>query len=122
VKPLKGGSVAALMPKTVAKAAQMAESSRRIADTTRSRDSRLSIVTDVTSERGLVQLQMSDTQPVEVAAYNILGKKVMDIYNGEARNGSNNIPFDLQTLSRGMYICVVRGKNFKLAEKFLVIR
>jgi hypothetical protein len=122
VKPLKGGSVAALAPKTVAKAAQIAETTRRTADTTRSRDSRLSIVTDVTSERGLVQLQMSDTQPVEVAAYNILGKKVMDIYNGEARNGSNSIPFDLATLSRGMYICVVRGKNFKLAEKFLVVR
>jgi hypothetical protein len=116
------GRVATLSLKNLSRTAQIAESSRRTADSSRNRDLRLNVITDVTIERGVVQVTMSETQGIEIVAYNILGKKVMDIYSGDAKIGQNSITFDTTQLARGMYICVVRGKNFKLAEKFLVSR
>jgi hypothetical protein len=114
-------TIATLTPKSVARAAQIAESSRRTANDS-IKANRINVLMDAAAERGLVQLSVNESQPVEVAAYNILGKKVLDIYAGEARAGANSIPFDITQLSRGMYICVVRGKSFKLAEKFLISR
>ncbi len=83
---------------------------------------RLEIFTNNASEQGTVRLTLGETQTVEITAFNILGKRVMDIYSGEARTGVNMVSFDVSQLSHGMYICVVRGQRFKIAEKFLVSR
>jgi hypothetical protein len=83
---------------------------------------RLEIFSNSNQEIATVRLTLGETQPVEITAFNILGKRVMDIYNGEARTGVNMVSFDVSQLSHGMYICVVRGQRFKVAEKFLVSR
>jgi Secretion system C-terminal sorting domain len=83
---------------------------------------RLEVFTNNASEVGTVRLTVGESQPVEITAFNILGKRVMDIYAGEARMGVNAVSFDVSQLSRGMYICVVRGQRFKIAEKFLISR
>lgn len=83
---------------------------------------RMEIFAHSASEQATVRLTLGESQPVEIAAFNILGKRVMDIYTGEARNGLNLMNFDTSQLSQGMYICVVRGRGFKTAEKFLVSR
>jgi hypothetical protein len=93
----------------------------RFADTTR-RDHKIEVFTDVGAERGAIRVTLGEAQPIEVAAFNILGKRIMDIYVGDARTGANNLSFDMSSLSNGLYICVVRGRNFKTAEKFLVSR
>jgi Secretion system C-terminal sorting domain len=83
---------------------------------------RLEVFTNNASELGTVRLTLGETQAVEITAFNILGKRVMDIYTGEAKTGINALSFDVSQLSHGMYICVVRGQRFKIAEKFLVSR
>ncbi len=83
---------------------------------------RIEIFGHSSSEQATVRLTLGESQPIEIAAFNILGKRVMDIYTGEARNGVNLMSFDTSQLSQGMYICVVRGRGFKAAEKFLVSR
>ncbi len=117
---VKGGRIASITSKNLTRAV-IQDASQRIADTTH-KDNRVQVTSDVGSERGTVQVSLGDTQYIEVFAYSLLGKKVMDIYTGEAKTGTNNLPFDISQLSNGMYICVVRGKTFKLAEKFLVSR
>jgi len=117
----KGAKVAALFGKTMPRST-VANAAAQINDSVRGKDARVNVNTDRMSERGIVQVSMGETQHIEVIAYNVLGKKVMDIYSGEAKTGNTMLPFDTTPLSNGIYICVVRGKNFKLAEKFLVSR
>lgn len=82
----------------------------------------LEIFSDIGSERGAVRLTLRETQNVEIEAFNILGKRVAEIYTGEAKAGMNTVSVDLSSLSNGVYICVVRGRHFKTAQKFIVTR
>lgn len=91
------------------------------ADTAR-KEYRVEVFTDVGSERGAVRVTLNESQPIEIVAFNILGKRVAEVFSGEARAGMNTVSFDLSGLSDGVYLCVVRGRNFKTAEKFLVSR
>ena len=90
-------------------------------DTTR-KEYRVEVFTDVGSERGAVRVTLNESQPIEIVAFNILGKRVAEVFSGEAHAGMNTVSFDLSGLSDGVYLCVVRGRNFKTAEKFLVSR
>ncbi len=86
------------------------------------KEHRVEVFTDIGSERGAVRVTLNESQAIEIVAFNILGKRVAEVYSGEARAGMNTLSFDLSGLSDGVYICVVRGRNFKTAEKFLVSR
>jgi len=69
-------------------------------------------------------LELEDyEQRIQIAAYNLLGKKVLDIYNGVPINDPD-YRYDIMTnnLPNGVYICFVFGKNFRLQEKFVVSR
>jgi len=69
-------------------------------------------------------LELEDyEQRIQIAAYNLLGKKVLDIYNGIPINDPD-YRYDIMTnnLPNGVYICFVFGKNFRLQEKFVVSR
>ncbi len=71
-------------------------------------------------------LVLSDREsPIKIIVYNMLGKKVLDVYNGYPKPESN--PYEISiagppTLPNGVYLCVVIGKNFRLREKFVVAR
>lgn len=99
----------------------LADASQFVSDTSR-KENRLSVTADVGTERGTIIVNLGESQYIDVMAYNLLGKKVLDIYSGDAKSGSNSVSFNMSSLSNGLYICVVRGKTFKLAEKFLVSR
>jgi len=86
------------------------------------KEHRVEVFTGIGSERGAVRVTLNESQAIEIVAFNILGKRVAEVYSGEARAGMNTLSFDLSGLSDGVYICVVRGRNFKTAEKFLVSR
>ncbi|MBI3258287.1 MAG: T9SS type A sorting domain-containing protein [Ignavibacteriae bacterium] len=60
-----------------------------------------------------------DQQNLTIAAYNLLGKKVLDIHQGGDKAGEKKT-YDMNTTSipSGIYICVVQGDNFRFAEKF----
>ena len=63
-----------------------------------------------------------DRESVVVEVYNLLAKKVLDVYKGPIRSPKHEIPFDITSLPRGMYICVIQGRDFRLAQKFVVPR
>ena len=71
-------------------------------------------------------LVLSDREsPIKITVYNMLGKKVLDVYNGYPK--PNGIPYEISisgppSLPNGVYLCVVIGKNFRLREKFVVAR
>lgn len=74
-------------------------------------------------DRYTITLDLIDNQDnMRISLYNLLGKKVLDIYSGDASSGRFTHTFNVSSVPKGMYLCVVRGDNFQLAEKFVITR
>jgi hypothetical protein len=65
----------------------------------------------------------NDESNLDIGVYNILGRKLIAVWNGAEKKG-DGLEYEIQagSLPDGMYICVVQGKDFRLAEKFVVSR
>jgi len=61
-------------------------------------------------------------QKIQVGIFNMLGKQVMEIYEGDYKSFKNPYVLDSTYLPNGLFLCVAQGKNFRLAEKFIVSR
>lgn len=60
---------------------------------------------------------------ISINAFNLLGKKVLEVYQGPERAGkAKEYLLNVASLPNGIYICVVQGDNFRLAEKFIISR
>ncbi len=59
---------------------------------------------------------------LRISLFNLLGKKVLDIYSGEASAGTLKREFNVSSVPKGMYLCVVRGDRFQLTEKLVLSR
>ena len=56
----------------------------------------------------------------ELAIYDLLGKKLKTIYNGNINNGKSYFNTSIDELSKGMYFLVARTKSEKITKKFIV--
>lgn len=101
------------------------KSSETKGDTTIKRVNKITSILERRDGEGYyLLLELEDyEQRIQIAAYNLLGKKVLDIYNGIPINDPD-YRYDIMTnnLPNGVYICFVFGKNFRLQEKFVVSR
>lgn len=75
---------------------------------------------------GIYQLELDlseNQQNLTVGIYNLLGKRVIDVHQGSEFAGKSKM-FDInvQGVPNGIYMCIVQGDNFRLAEKFYVSR
>ncbi len=73
-----------------------------------------------------VIVSLTDTeQKINISVYNLLGKKVLEIYDGLPQGTPNDAWLYSKSaagLPNGVYLCVVLGKSFRLREKFYVSR
>jgi hypothetical protein len=70
-----------------------------------------------------VRLELSDDeQTIDVGIYNMLGKKVHDVYRGYASRGMHDYSVPISDLPEGVYICIAQGSGFRRAEKFYLSR
>ncbi len=60
---------------------------------------------------------------IKIEVYNLLAKKVLDVYEGLPHKDSDN-PYRIESaaLPDGVYLCVLQGIKFRLIEKFIVSR
>lgn len=63
-----------------------------------------------------------DKESVTIEVYNLLARKILDVYRGPIRADKDEKLFDASSLPLGMYICVIQGKDFRLAQKFVISR
>lgn len=76
-----------------------------------------------TSDVFAVRLELTeDEQTVDVGIYNMLGKKVHDVYRGYASRGPHDYSVPISDLPEGVYICIAQGSSFRRAEKFYLSR
>ncbi|MEY3385448.1 MAG: hypothetical protein RIR53_259 [Bacteroidota bacterium] len=63
-----------------------------------------------------------DESLVDIAIYNMLGKRVMDVFKGASSRGVHEHTQSISELPEGVYMCVLQGSNFRKAEKFFFNR
>lgn len=63
-----------------------------------------------------------DEQTIDIGIYNMLGKKVHDVYRGYASDGMHDYSVPISDLPEGVYICIAQGSGFRRAEKFYLSR
>jgi len=61
-------------------------------------------------------------QKIKIIVYNLLGKKVLDIYEGKPKDPSQPYEFSVAELPKGIFLLVVVGDNFRLREKLVVTK
>ncbi len=76
------------------------------------------------SERGdkiyiYIQVENPD-QEIKLMVYNLLGKKVLDIYEGKPKDTSQPYELNISELPKGIFLLVVIGENFRLREKIVI--
>lgn len=77
-------------------------------------------------DKFLLYLEILDHESqIEINIYNMLGKNVLEVYKGTPK--PNGVPYDIiisgpNALPNGPYLCVVVGRNFRLPQKFIVMR
>ena len=75
------------------------------------------------NEQFYVRLSLMDYQSdITLTAYNMLGKEVLKIHQGTPKPKDTLYEFSSSELPNGVYICVLQGKSFRDAEKFIVSR
>lgn len=92
----------------------------RDADSSR-RDNRI-VTARATSDVVTVRIELADETSVDVGVYNMLGKKVLDVFRGTAPKGISDYTSPVGDMPEGVYICILQGSDFRRAEKFYLSR
>ncbi len=59
----------------------------------------------------------------QIACFNMLGKKVIDIQSIKSDSGKKEFSVDISKIPNGIYICVLQASNgYKDTEKFIISR
>jgi lipopolysaccharide export LptBFGC system permease protein LptF len=95
---------------------------RAIVDT--SKNNRIIGIREGSSGVYQLELDIADNQQnLSIGIFNLLGKKVIDVHQGgEFAGRSKMFDINVQGIPNGIYMCIVQGDNFRLAEKFYVSR
>ena len=64
----------------------------------------------------------SDQQRIDIGIYNMLGKRMGDVYAGPATKGDHEYTISTDDLPEGVYICILQGGDFRRAAKFYLNR
>ena len=69
-----------------------------------------------------IQFEVPLSQKVELIVYDILGRKVKELYNDFAPAGVINIEFKADDLASGMYIYRLKTKDISISKKMVLLK
>jgi len=73
-----------------------------------------------TNEIGTLQLNIENTTSLEIAIFDVLGKKVQQMVNTKFTKGIHNISFDTKNLESGTYFIKCQSNEMVNNVKFVV--
>jgi len=120
VLPMANGTVYASVKAVASRTKALAKTTGKVntGNDSTGRDNRILFVRasgDVLTSR----IELATEEPlIEIGIYNMLGKRVMDVYKGASGRGQQEFTQSLAELPDGVYICILQGDNFRKAEKF----
>ncbi len=69
-----------------------------------------------------IRFEVPHSQKVELTVFDILGRKVRELYNGIAPVGIFTIDFKADDLASGMYIYQLRTENLSISRKMVLLK
>ena len=74
------------------------------------------------TREGVITLDVPDASVVAVTVYDMLGREVSRPVDRELGAGTHRVPFDVSSLSPGVYVLVMRSGDFTSSQQFTVAR
>lgn len=94
----------------------------QVATDTGRRESRI-IFVRATPDVFTVRVDVAADEPnLDLGIYNMLGKKMVDVYRGPASKGEREFTASISDLPEGVYICILQASSTRRAEKFYLSR
>ena len=70
-----------------------------------------------------IELTVPTTQPVDIAIYDLLGRRVVDVHNGPVTAGEvRRVTVDAATLPAGSYVVRATGESFEMSRAVTLVR
>jgi hypothetical protein len=98
---------------------------QQLNDTTRRISRIVGTALDASSDVLTIRLELAESQSwMEISLYNMLGKRVREIYRGPAQadDASRDYSATVGDLPNGLYIVSVQGPTVRLADKVFISR
>lgn len=86
------------------------------------RASTLGITPGIGNHTFTISFGIPATAPVSLALYNVLGRKIMTMYEGNAPAGEHKVLLPATKLPSGVYFVTLRAGKEHLTEKFVVTK
>jgi hypothetical protein len=100
---------------------ERAPATTQIADTTSSASRVISTV--IANDVLTVRVELAkDQQRLDIGVFNMLGKRLTDVYIGPATKGVHEYSTPASDLPEGVFVCIVKGDDFRRAAKFYLNR
>lgn len=93
-------------------------------DTTLAKSNRIIAIREVDKgDKMAIYLQVENKeQRIRIWIYNLLGKKVLEVYDGKPKDPTQPYEFSTNELPKGIFLLVVYGDNFRLREKLVITK
>ena len=73
--------------------------------------------------RATLEVTVQETQPVEIAMYDVQGRRVRTVHDGALPGQqTRRVPIDTETLASSVYVLRVRGDTFAESRRITVVR
>jgi len=69
-----------------------------------------------------IRFDIPVSQRVEIVVYDILGRKVKELYNDVAPVGTISIDFKADDLASGMYVYQLKTKEISISKKMILLK
>lgn len=106
----------------IQQALSVSQGERRAMADSLPRENRIQSIRE-TPEGYVIVIELAAEQNrLDIGVYNLLGKRIVTVYQGRAAAGVREYPIPTSGLPNGIYICIVQGDGFRLAQKFVLSR
>ncbi len=69
-----------------------------------------------------IEFNLPKNDNVAIKIYDLSGKEIMTLIDGQVRAGTNRLTFDASNFSSGIYFYTLETKNFKDTKKMIVVK
>jgi len=80
----------------------------------------LKVIPNPVESKAIIEFYSQRPESVSLTIYNIAGQKVKDLYNGQAKTGINQIPFDSSKMDTGVYFITLQSVDSKETIKVVI--
>ncbi|MGE5364653.1 MAG: T9SS type A sorting domain-containing protein [Bacteroidota bacterium] len=69
-----------------------------------------------------IRYALPEDENIEINIYDMLGRRIRCLFKGNVKRGEHEYFFDASDLSSGMYIYTVESKDFRMANKIVLMK